>query len=54
MSLRNAYYARDRSHESPKRFYSSLDMFAENQDPGQPWTDLSDVSHLIKKYDRLW
>lgn len=53
-SLRNAYDARDRLHKSLAQLYSSLDMVAEGQDPGQPWTDLSDVSPFIKGYDRLW
>lgn len=53
-SLRNAYDARDRLHESLGRLYTSLDMVATEQDPSRPWRDLSDVSYLIKGYDRLW
>ena len=53
-SLRNAYCARDRLHDNLERLYKSLDMLAEEQDPGPPWRDVSDVSHLIKGFDRLW
>lgn len=53
-SLRRAYDARDRLHGSLERLYTSLDMIAEELDPGQPWRDLGDVSELIIGYDRLW
>lgn len=53
-SLRRAYDARDRLHRSLEYLYTSLDMLAEELDPGQPWRDLGDVSQLIKEYDGLW
>ena len=51
--LRKAYEARDRLHQGLASLYHALDMEAEGQRSGR-YKDLSDVSELIRSYDRIW
>ena len=51
--LRKAYEARDRLHQGLASFYEALDMEAEGQISAS-YRDLSDVSELIRSYDKIW
>ncbi len=51
--LRKAYEARDRLHHGLASFYYALDLDSEGQ-RSTSYGDLSDVSELIRSFDRIW
>ena len=50
---KEGYEARDRLHQGLASLYHALDMEAEGQ-LSAPYGDLSDVSELIKSFDKIW